>query len=334
MNFPGFLRLLLWPLTPVYSGFVRTRAWLYTKGWFKQRRLRGKVISVGNLSVGGTGKTPMVIWLAEKFLAEGKRVAILSRGYRGSAGTSDEIDLMRHRLQDRVAFGVGKDRYAQGSRIEDQQPIDIFLLDDGFQHLPLARDLDILLMDATRPVHRGSLLPSGSLREPVSAMRRADLLILTRVENQPGAVAAIAKLDGYPVFAAVTTLKGFHLRGDSKLLQVNEIGVGPFFAFCAIGNPEAFFRDLQGWGVPLAGKKSFVDHHKFTVADAISLERAAKVAGARAFVVTEKDAQNLSGVNFSAFSVYIVVIDLEIKPEQEFSAALNSVLETPSGAPQ
>lgn len=334
MNLPGFVRLLLWPLALVYGGYVRLRAWLYAKGWFKQRSLRGKVISVGNLSVGGTGKTPMVIWLAEYFLAQEKRVAILSRGYRGSPGTSDEIELMKHRLQDRVAFGVGKDRFAQGSSIEQQQPIDIFLLDDGFQHLPLARDLDILLMDATRPVHRSSLLPSGSLREPVSAMARADLLVFTRVENQPQAIATITILDEYPVFAAVTALVGFRLRGDAKLLQVHEIGVGPLFAFCAIGNPEAFFRDLESWGVPLAGKKSFADHHKFTETDAISLENAAKVAGAKAFVATEKDAQNLSGVIFDSFPVYIAVIDLEIKPEDEFRAALDSVLEMPSGVPQ
>lgn len=334
MNLPGFVRLLLWPLTLVYGGYVRIRPWLYAKGLFKQLRLRGKVISVGNLSVGGTGKTPMVIWLAEYFLAQEKRVAILSRGYRGTGGTSDEIELMRHRLQDRVVFGVGKDRYSQGSQIEAKQPIDVFLLDDGFQHLPLARDLDILLMDATRPVHRSSLLPSGSLREPVSAMARADLLVFTRVENQPEAIAAITKLDEYPVFAAVTALAGFRLRDDAKLLQVHEIGVGPFFAFCAIGNPEAFFRDLRSWGLPLAGKKSFADHHRFTTTDATSLEDAAKSAGAKAFVATEKDAQNLSGVNFDSFPVYIAVIDLEIKPEQEFRAALNSVLEMPSGAPK
>src|ERR1700685_3157584 len=100
MNFPLWVRVLLWPLSVLYGGYVRTLAALYAKGLLKQKRLQGKVISVGNLTVGGTGKTPMVLWLAEKFLAEGKRVAILSRGYRGSGGTSDEIELMRRRLGD------------------------------------------------------------------------------------------------------------------------------------------------------------------------------------------------------------------------------------------
>src|SRR5690349_19072661 len=134
MNLRAFLRLALWPFSLLYGLIVLARAWLYKAGWLKQKRLKATVISVGNLTVGGTGKTPMVIWLAEKFLSEGKRVAILSRGYRGSNGTSDEIELMKFRLQDRVAFGVGKDRFAEGRRIESQQPIDIFLLDDGFQH--------------------------------------------------------------------------------------------------------------------------------------------------------------------------------------------------------
>ena len=152
MNAPPLLRRLLWPLSLLYGVGVRVRVWLYANGWLKQKHLNAAVISVGNLSVGGTGKTPMVIWLAEKFLADGKRVAILSRGYRGANGTSDEIELMKFRLRGRVSFGVGKNRFAEGHRIESQQFIDVFLLDDGFQHLQLARDLNILLMDASRPL--------------------------------------------------------------------------------------------------------------------------------------------------------------------------------------
>ncbi|HVH71604.1 MAG TPA: tetraacyldisaccharide 4'-kinase, partial [Candidatus Dormibacteraeota bacterium] len=151
MNLHAVLSALLWPLSLIYGVAVRVRVRMYQKGWLMQKRLKATVISVGNLTVGGTGKTPMVIWLAEKFLSEGKRVAILSRGYRGSNGISDEIELMKFRLQNRVTFGVGKSRFLEGRRLETQQPIDIFLLDDGFQHLQLARDLDILLMDASRP---------------------------------------------------------------------------------------------------------------------------------------------------------------------------------------
>src|SRR4029077_9363586 len=135
---------------------------------------------------------------------EGKRVAILSRGYRGANGTSDEIKLMKQRFQERVAFGVGRDRFVQGQRLEGQENVDVFLLDDGFQHLQLARDLDILLIDASRQMARERLLPAGQLREPLSALSRANLLIFTRIENAPGAREEIQRLGKFPVFAAET----------------------------------------------------------------------------------------------------------------------------------
>src|SRR5437763_15742592 len=146
----------------------------------------------------------MVIWLAEKFLGDGKRVAILSRGYRGTNGTSDEIELMKFRLQGRVTFGVGKNRFAEGRRLESQQSIAVFLLDDGFQHLQLARNLNILLMDASRPLAGESLLPAGRLRAPLVAMSRAHLIVITRAETASGTLEPIAKLNQSPGFAAST----------------------------------------------------------------------------------------------------------------------------------
>src|ERR1700752_5302545 len=172
MSLPLPYRLLLLPLSLMYGVAARMHAWLYAQGIYTTKRLNTPVISVGNLTVGGTGKTPIVIFLAECFLAEGKRVGILTRGYKGSAGTSDEIELMKFRLQDRVMFGVGPDRYEQGRQLE-AKGVDIFLLDDGFHHLPLFRDVNILLMDASHHLGRESMLPAGNLREPVSAMDRA-----------------------------------------------------------------------------------------------------------------------------------------------------------------
>src|SRR4030088_659319 len=166
------LRILLWPAPQLYGVGVSIRTRLYAHGWLKQKRLKASVISVGNLSVGGTGKTPFVIWLAEKLLAQGQRVSTPPRGYRGAAGSSDEVELMRSRLQNRVIFGVGKNRFAQGQRIESHQAIDIFLLDDGFQHLELCRALDMVLMDASRP-RAHPFLPAGPMREPLSALGRA-----------------------------------------------------------------------------------------------------------------------------------------------------------------
>jgi len=333
MNVPPLFRSLLWPLSLLYGVVVRVRAWLYASGWLKQKRLKGTVISVGNLTVGGTGKTPMVIWLAEKFLADGKRVAILSRGYRGKNGTSDEIELMKFRLQGRVSFGVGKSRFAEGHRLESQRPIDIFLLDDGFQHLQLARDLDILLMDASRPLAGEELLPTGRLREPLSAMSRANLLVFTRTETMPGTADAIGKLNQYPVFAASTRLLGFRrLGGEITLLPRSEIGVGPFFAFCGLGNPAAFSLDLRNWGLAICGQLNFADHHRYSNQDFRNIQRAATQVGANAFVTTEKDAQNLDGVVFEGIPVYIAVIDVSVSPESDFRNALDQTLAVSAGA--
>lgn len=330
MKFPLLARILLWPFSVLYGGYVRIRAWLYHTGWLKQKRLRGKVISVGNLTVGGTGKTPMVLWLAEKFLEEGKRVAILSRGYRGSGGTSDEIALMKHRLQGRVTFGVGQDRFAEGHRIEQQEPVDVFLLDDGFQHLSLARDLDIVMLDGSHKLKDQWLLPSGLLREPVSACRRADILVVTRKTDPPDIEADYAHQ--YSIFYAQTRLLGFRRFGDDADLQpMSGIGHGPFFAFCGIGNPQAFFDDLSRWEVPVAGESIFRDHHLYTTADFRRLEKAAQRAGAIGFVTTEKDAENLGREKNTAIPIFVAAIDFVVAAESEFIATLGKKLQSPRG---
>jgi tetraacyldisaccharide 4'-kinase len=323
MNLPPLLRWALLPLSFLYGEVVRIRVWMYARNVLKQKRLSKPVISVGNLTVGGTGKTPMVIWLAERFLAEGKRVGILSRGYKGSDGTSDEIALMKSRLQERARFGVGADRYIEGQRLEKSGEVDVFLLDDGFQHLQLHRDANILLMDASKPLGNEKLLPAGRLREPLSEMGRADFLVFTRTETSPATQAAVEKFNEFPVFAAATRLIGFRKYGQGpELLPLQEIGDGPFYAFCGIGNPRSFFLDLKNWGVVLAGESEFADHHHYDQRDAIEIEAAGTRTGARALVTTEKDQQNCEGVKFETMPVYVAVIELTMPRENDFLQAL------------
>ena len=326
MNLPPLVRMVLWPLSLVYGQLMRLRVALYERGLLKQKRLNRPVISVGNLTVGGTGKTPMVIWLAERLLAQGLRVGILSRGYKGSGGTSDEIEVMKLRLNNRVAFGVGPDRFEQGRRIEASA--DVFLLDDGFQHRQLSRDVDILLIDAARSLGKEVMLPTGRLREPVSAMSRADFLLFTRTETVPGTMEAITKLQQYPVFSAATQLVGFRLLGERiQFVPADEIDAGPFYAFCGIGNPRAFFLNLQNWGIAVAGKCEFGDHHRYDERDVRELVAAARRMGARALVTTEKDEQNLSGEKFEGLPVYVAVIDLAIDKEEVFLQAIREKLD-------
>jgi tetraacyldisaccharide 4'-kinase len=327
MTLPPLLRLALWPLSLLYGGITQVRVWLYEKGIFKAKKLHHAVISVGNLTVGGTGKTPMVIWLAERLLAEGKRVGILSRGYKGRGGTSDEIELMKARLRQQVLFGVGPNRYEQGKALEPN--VDVFLLDDGFQHLQLARDVNILLIDAAQPLAKQTMLPTGRLREPISAMTRADVLVFTRTETDPGTTAAVDKFQEYPVFSAATLLLGFRrLENRAELLPAENIGAGPFYAFCGIGNPSAFFQDLKNWNIPLADHCEFPDHHRYDLRDAAELQAAARAAGAKALIATEKDAQNLAGISFSDVPVYTAVIDLQIAKETALLEFIHERLET------
>jgi tetraacyldisaccharide 4'-kinase len=313
----------LWPVAFLYGALTRLRAESYRRGWLRPCRLKGVVISVGNLTVGGTGKTPMVLWLAERLLAKGERIAILTRGYRGSGGSSDEVELLRARLGDRVPVGVGKNRHEQGMRLE-AQGYDCFLLDDGFQHLQLARDMDIVLLDASRPLEspgNSALLPAGRLREPLSALRRADIVVMTRSSLETSVAARDSRT--FSVFHANTRLLGFRiLGGGADLHGVDELGIGTFFAFCGVGNPEAFFSDLMRWHVNVAGKMAFRDHHRYSPADVCRLEAAAVKAGATALVTTEKDACNLCRLQFASLPVYVAAVEMEPNSEAEFLAAI------------
>ncbi len=326
MDLPLPIRILLWPLSLLYGLVVRYKTFFYRSGVFRQKRLNGAVVSVGNITVGGTGKTPMVLWLAEKFLADGKSVAILSRGYRGEDGSSDEVELIRKRLGTRVQFGIGANRYEEGRALERDSPVDIFLLDDGFQHLQLARDLDILMLDGSKKLMGEWLLPAGTLREPISACSRAELLVVTRKFERPPVEAY--DTHAHQIFYAQTRLLGFRKRNEQgEVSYLSEIAPGPFFSFCGIGNPQAFADDLKRWHVPVVGSRVFRDHHKYSATDLGAIETAAVHAGAVALITTEKDEQNLPEVSCKV-PVYIVAIDFVMSSESEFVAAIDRILAT------
>jgi len=337
MTMPLPFRLLLWPLSLVYGAAARLHAWLYAQGMYTTKRLNTPVISVGNLTVGGTGKTPMVLWLAERFLAEGKHVAILSRGYRGSGGTSDEVEMMKERLGDRVVFGVGPDRYVEGRRIEAEEPVNVFLLDDGFQHLELVRDVDIVLVDSTTLDSKNWLLPAGNMREPLSALRRASAVVLTRMTSEgsdSAATRAIQKVAAHlPAFSAETKLLGYRCVSGSQQAHAgeDELPPQPVFAFCGIGNPWAFLSDLKRWGVVVVGQQVFADHHSYTAHDARTLAAHAQRAGAKTLLTTEKDIQNLKKAHFSELPLYCCRIALELRDDTELSQLIKNKIASRKG---
>ncbi len=329
----AWLRLFA-PLSIFYSLVTRTRTWCYGRGIFRQRKLPGTVISVGNLTVGGTGKTPMVLAIAERLAQEGKHTAILTRGYRGTTDSaargvpqSDEVALLRERLAGKVQLGVGADRHKNGLILAGHG-IDWFVLDDGFQHLKLARDADIVIVDATDPFGGGKLLPAGRLREPVSTLRRADFVVVTRSVDSPSpAIEAIVRRhSGCPIFYAETRLESV-LRIPRLVVSLTEQDWkrGRFLAFCAIGNPAAFFADLRHWGFQVGGQHSFPDHHVYTLGEAAKLEEEAADCGADGLLCTEKDVWNLRNIQFMKIPAYCCRISL-VLPEG-FWGALEEVLQ-------
>jgi tetraacyldisaccharide 4'-kinase len=315
-----------------YGAVSHLRARAYRTGILKQQHLAGNVISVGNLTTGGTGKTPMVIWIAERLAAEDKRVGVLTRGYRGETAskaassdstaradatisTSDEVQLMKARLGDRVAFGAGADRFACGRELANRS-IQWFVLDDAFQHLQLARDVDIVMIDATNPFGRGHLLPAGRLREPKTALARSDLIVITRSSHSPAIEAAVHRETNAPIFYAQAELDSVYSPNHANLTN-QDAHEQKLFAFCGIGNPAAFIADLRDWGFQIVGHKFFRDHHRYKPEDIREIEAEARAAGAHGLICTEKDKFNCP-CNSLEIDLWICAISLRVEREQDF----------------
>jgi tetraacyldisaccharide 4'-kinase len=331
---------LLWPLTLPYGAVSHLRARAYRTKILKQKHLPGKVISVGNLTTGGTGKTPMAIWIAERLAAEGKSVGILTRGYRGEkapkpespqsgAGVeaigpmSDEVQLMKARLGDRVAFGVGADRFAKGQELANRG-VNWFVLDDAFQHLQLARDVDVVMIDATNPF--GHLLPAGRLREPKTALVRSDLIVVTRSSHSPAIEAAVRRETNAPIFYAQAELDSVYSPNHPHLASQNA-HEQRLFAFCGIGNPAAFVADLRGWGFQIVGHKFFPDHHRYTPRDIREIEAEARSVGAGGLICSEKDKFNCPSGSV-AMDLWVCAISLRVEREQDFWRTLMATIES------
>jgi len=314
---------MLKPLVPVYSGALDLKERLLERGWLRQRRLGHPVISVGSLSAGGAGKTPVVRMLAELLAGRGFEVRILTRGYgrsgrgvelvdaRGDAARfGDEPMMMARRLPD-AAVWVGADRHKAGGLSEkhdrDGAKV-VYLLDDGFQHRKLARDVDVVLL--TRQELTDSLLPTGNLREPLRAMRRADVVVLREDEGFAGAISG----------KAVT----WFVRRELRFAEGAEAPKRAV-AFCGLARPEGFFAMLGKAGVEVAAVSVFRDHHAYSMADVEGLVGLAKAHGADGFVTTEKDAVKLTPAMRERLGV-VAVAELRLRLAEE-QAAVDRLLE-------
>lgn len=321
-------------LSIFYRGLHGLRLLAYRYGLFKSHRLKGRVISVGNLTLGGTGKSPITLMIAEILRGNGYKPAILSRGYGGNSAqevnvvcdgrqvlmspdrVGDEPVMMAEKLQN-VPILTGPNRYKTGRHALEQLGADTLILDDGFQHLALARDLNILLFDHENPFGNGFLFPAGNLREPLNEARRADLICLMNHSGNDGS-AELEQIipTGIPIIKTNFRLDSLIRLDTGEVLEPEFLNGQPVAAFCGIAKPDAFAKMLKRVKVCVVLYRPFPDHHRYTASDLNTLEADARNAGAKFLLTTEKDAVKLKGHAFDLPAMK-VVMELEITEGRE-----------------
>ena len=290
------LRKSLWPFAWLYAGVAATRNGLYSSGWKRVHRLSVPVLSVGNLTVGGTGKTPLVVWLIEALLARGFRPGVLARGYRRAAGArlNDEGEMLARRFPG-LPQVQDPDRVAGGARLLAEHELDLVVLDDGFQHRRLGRERDIVCLDARLPFDNWQTLPAGLLREPPRGLRRADVAVLTRADriDDEGFAARRARIHALagraiPVLRAVHEAAELVERPSGASRPLGAVRGQRVGLMSAIGNAASFERTVEQVGGIVAWHERFRDHHRFRPEELARVGRRA-AADSVPLLVTEKD---------------------------------------------
>jgi tetraacyldisaccharide 4'-kinase len=306
-------RLLAAGAEPMYAGLMRLRNRLYDSQFFKSHPLGRPTISVGNITTGGTGKTPVVQWLSRRLLETGQRPAILLRGYKSTShGVSDEQALL---ATDRIAVIADPNRRRGAAAALQKQPeTTVFILDDAMQHRRAKRDFELTLIHAAQPFGFGRVFPRGLLREPMIGLRRAGAILLTHCD------------EGDDVASVVSTLRKFNPGAPvfqcDHVVRVAELAQKKYFAFCGIGSPASFLGRLGGTCV---GTREFDDHHDYDEADIGQLVGAARFNGAEVLVTTEKDWVKLSRFE-GKFPVPVLRAELSLRFHADDEARLLQVI--------
>ena len=333
--------LALLPLSVVYGVLVRLRERLYRWGLLPAKKLPIKVVCVGNLTTGGTGKTPMVECVARMLRDAGKRVAVLSRGYKGTKErkggvvcdgetmilspreSGDEPYMLALRLGS-IPVLVGRNRYASGNIVYRRFDTEIAVLDDGYQHFQLARDLNIVLVDGRTGFGNGHLLPAGTLREPLAGLRRADHFVITKVEQKEAGQAIEKTLQTWNPGAKI-----FHARYVPQSLldpmtgernEPDDLRGKTILAFAGLASPAYFFELLRSLGAVIREEMIFPDHHRYTEADVRDIRK--MTAGAEWALTTEKDIVRLRDVNIENLPIRVLEVRMDIADEKRFKTSL------------
>jgi tetraacyldisaccharide 4'-kinase len=331
------LHLLFRAVALVYCLGLRLNRLAHRLGIFPARALPVRVVSVGNLTLGGTGKTPFVLLVAGMLKEKGLKPAILSRGYGGNSPekinvvcdgktillaadvAGDEPVMIAHRLKN-IPVLTGRDRFLTGNYAVEHFGVDTLILDDGYQHLALKRDLNILLLDQEKPLGNGCLFPAGELREPLSASKRADLICFTRcLENKNSGEKRdrLATPNNIPVMETAFRLKSLVRLDNQATMDVDVLRDQPVAAFCGLARPDDFRHTLETAGAQVVFFQGFPDHHRYSASDFKTIEQESRQAGAKFVLVSEKDSVKIDPSVFS-LPVLKMILDVEIISGQKF----------------
>ncbi|MGD9645577.1 MAG: tetraacyldisaccharide 4'-kinase [Pirellulales bacterium] len=331
----SLLRAALRAIETPYAWAMRQRNRRYDRGRAETCRVDVPVVSVGNITLGGTGKTPLVEWLARWLRERGVRVALVSRGYGATDGrANDEALELEQKLPD-VPHVQNRDRVAGARLAIDEFDSQLVLLDDGFQHRRLARDLDIVVLDATEPFGCEHVFPRGLLREPLAGLSRADLLVLSRADLVTADRRAEIRRRALALAPQAGWVEARHAprvwrSAAGQERAVVELSACRVAAFCGIGNPEGFRRTLAAAGCTVVAFREFADHYAYRREDMEALSRWAAEADIDAVMTTHKDLVKIGVERLGDKPLWALVVGLEVlSGEEALTARLSAVLPAP-----
>ncbi len=325
---------ILSALSSGYAIIVRVRLWLYAKGWLARSRLPCPVLSVGNVTVGGTGKTPTALWIAQQLMDKGLRVGILSRGYRRTSRdhfllvsngqtllvnpweSGDEPFLMARRCPGLVV-AVGADRYRLGKWVLQQERVDCFVLDDGFQHLSLHRDVDLVLIDGSDRHGLQRMLPAGQLREPLEGLNRATNIMVTgcdsdQKERTLKLIQEVMNKSKTNIVTSHYVVEGLVMGGEEAVRPVSSLRGEPVVIFSGIANPWKFRSTVEALDVEIVDEVVYRDHYAYTRSDLLDLVRRGHESHAQCFLTTEKDLVKIEAAWSFPQKLFAVRIGLQV----------------------
>jgi tetraacyldisaccharide 4'-kinase len=346
MNRAATIALL--PLSAVYGLGVRIRNALYRRGIRKTYDVEVPVISVGNLTTGGTGKTPLVELLASRMAEKGLRVCVVTRGYgRHSTGrvvvadngivladvneAGDEPFMLAENLRGRAAVVCDKNRVTAARWAIETLGSQIIILDDAFQHQQIQRTVNLAVIDATDAFGNGRLLPAGRLRDPLTELRRADCVVITRANESEYAERLRAQIEEIagpiPIFTSNIKLAGVRPLDQTRSAKGVTDRQVSIASFCGIGNPNSFATLLRREGFDVVYSREFRDHHRYSQSDILQLAREASARGAQALITTTKDAVKLSSLAFE-LPCYVVDASIQIEEPEAFFRFIDQMIQS------